>query len=77
MQTDAAAVQPAQRIARTRVNRAGHYTSDRQPADVLVVLQVVGLELERSVGLDLGAGQLLYYRLEHRFEIAAAAVGVR
>ncbi len=71
---DSLAVAPAQRIVLRRRHRAGDDPADREAADVVVVVDVIDLELQRRVGIDFGARQMRDDRVEQRHQIFARNV---
>src|ERR1035437_2150148 len=68
------AVAPAQRIVLRRRHRAGDDSADREAADVIVVVDIIDLELQRRVGIDFGAGQVRDDRVEQRNQVFAGNV---
>ena len=71
------AVEVAQRVLAAVLHRARDHATDREAANVVIVIEVVGLELQRRFRIDFGAGQMTDDGLEQRLEIFAALAELR
>ena len=70
------AVVPAEHVLAAGDELAGHDAADRQPPDVVVVSEVVGLKTRRRVGLVQRAGQEADDRLEQRPQVGTLAAEI-
>src|SRR5208282_1962144 len=68
------AVAPAKRIVLRRRHRAGDDSADREAADVIVVVDIIDLELQRRFRIDFGTGQVRDDRVEQRDQVFARDV---